>query len=118
MSDRREFLKQAGSIAMGGFSGISVPPRMANAIEASAANDEPAGAVVIENAEMRLVISATGMPQSLVHKATGQECLRQDDTVSMFTLTQDMPYDNEVQAIYPGKIKHFRADRVSRDNDR
>ncbi|MGB8479300.1 MAG: hypothetical protein WCE63_10705 [Acidobacteriaceae bacterium] len=77
-----------------------------------------AGAIVLENAEMRLVISSSGSAQSLVHKPTGQECLAKGADVPMFNVTQYRPYDNELQLAFPAKITHFPADRVRREGDR
>src|SRR5579863_1740576 len=119
MSGRREFLKQAGVFAAVPLSKIPLAPDALRAGSGEAASREPqAGAVVVENAEMRLVVSPDGSPQSLIHKVTGQECLARDASIPMFTVTQDMPYDNELVAIYPAKVMHFPADRVSRDGDR
>jgi hypothetical protein len=74
-------------------------------------------AIVLENAEMRLVISPAGFAQSLIHKATGQECLEGNTGTPMFTVTQYRPYDNELQLAYPAKTKHFPVERVRREND-
>jgi hypothetical protein len=56
---------------------------------------------------MRLEISATGAARSLLHKPSGQECLAQDVDVPMFSVTQDRPYDNELQLAYPAEVTHF-----------
>lgn len=73
--------------------------------------------VVIENAECRLVISATGKAISLVHKASGQECLQPDTDAPVFAVTQYTPYDNELQLTYPAKEKTFAANSVTRVAD-
>ena len=105
MGSRRDFLKQAGLAALG------VQP-------AAASQTEAAEAVVVENAEARLVISTNGTTESLIHKASGQECLGHAAAVPMFTLTQYRPYDNELQLSYPAKPKAFPAERVRRQGDR
>ena len=51
--------------------------------------------VVIENAEMRLIISNDGKARSLIHKATGEECLITNADVPLCAITQYRPYDNE-----------------------
>jgi hypothetical protein len=76
------------------------------------------GEIVLENAEMRLVISSSGAAKSLVHKPSGQECLASNIQISMFNVTQYRPYDNELQLAYPAKITDFPADRVRREGDR
>ena len=81
-------------------------------------NDEALNSdVIIENSEMRLVLDKNGMAKSLVHKATGQECLVKDAKVPFFAITQERPYDNEVQLAYPAKSKTFASDSVSRVED-
>jgi hypothetical protein len=96
MENRRQFLKDAGLLA------IAVPTR----------------AIVLENAEMRLVLAPSGAAQSLVHKASGQECLAAGLNLPMFTVTQYRPYDNELQLAYPAKPRAFPAESVHRDGNR
>ena len=74
-------------------------------------------AIVLENAEMRLEINSTGTARSLVHKPSGQECLARDVEVPMFTLTQDRPYDNELQLAYPAEVTHFAGTQVRRESN-
>src|ERR1035437_7611043 len=125
MSDRREFLKSAGFVSLASLSkslpaqsrtGTTDTPSYNARAEPSSKTE--AGATVLENGEMRLVIRHNGSAQSLIHKATGQECLVNGTDVSMFNVTQYRPYDNELQLAYPAKITHFRADRVRREGNR
>src|SRR5579884_3543042 len=102
MNNRRSFLKHAGALAL--------------AAQARAA-DETGNPIVIENAEMRLIISSKGAPRSLVHKATGQECLAQS-SISAFTVTQLRPYDNELPLSFPARPKEFPAESVRLEGDR
>ena len=76
----------------------------------------PSG-VIIENPEMILVLGSDGTAKSLVHKASGQECLAADANLPFFAITQDRPYDNEVQLAYPAKSKTFASDSVRREGD-
>jgi len=71
-------------------------------------------AIVIENAEMCLVISSNGTALSLIHKTSGQECLTEGESIPVFAITQDRPYDNEVQLAYPAKSKTFASDSIYR----
>jgi hypothetical protein len=66
---------------------------------------------------MLLVIAENGQAQSLIHKASGQECLAPGVKVPMFTATQYRPYDNELQLAYPAKVTSFPAEAVRRDGD-
>jgi hypothetical protein len=123
VSGRREFLKGAGLLGLASLSG-TLP---ATAQRTDAAKEEKAAGenlpathadnIVLENAEMRLEISPSGTARSLIHKATGQECLARDVEVPMFTLTQDRPYDNELQLAYPAEVTEFSAVEVKREGD-
>lgn len=73
--------------------------------------------MVIENAEFRLTLTSDARARSLIHKATGQECLALRDQPA-FTLTQYRPYNNELQLAYPAKSTAFPADAVQREGDR
>lgn len=122
MSDRREFLKGAGLLGVASWCG-RLP---AHARETSsqpvdlrvAPNrfSDPAGAVVLENPEMRLVISESGSALSLIYKATGQECLAVDSGLPMFSVTQDRPYDNELQLALVAQMTSFTAEHVRYEN--
>ena len=68
--------------------------------------------IIIENQDMRLVISSNGVSLSLIHKQLGEECLAKGCNLPAFTLTQYRPYDNEIQLTYPAKSKTFAADTV------
>jgi hypothetical protein len=73
--------------------------------------------IVIENAEMQLVFNSSGIARSLIHKATGQECLMKGIDLPAFSITQDMPYDNEIKLTYPAKSKTFGADTLYREGN-
>ena len=121
MSDRRAFMKDAGLLSL--LPWAKTPRAQPRSEEVSgSANPGPLqaepGAIVLENAEMRLVIGSSGAAKSLVHKPSGQECLARGIQISMFNVTQYRPYDNELQLAYPAKITDFPADRVRREGDR
>ncbi|MEN8228842.1 MAG: hypothetical protein ABFS38_11870 [Bacteroidota bacterium] len=78
---------------------------------------EASSDIVIENAEMRLVLGSDGTARSLIHKTSGQECLMKGVHIPAFSITQDMPYDNEIKLTYPAKRKTFGADSLYRDGD-
>ena len=123
MSDRREFLKGVGILGLTSLSnGLSAQTTSAST-RSSAVSSNPAAlteadAIVLENAEMRLLIGPNATARSLIHKPTGQECLATNTSATMFNLTQYRPYDNELQLAYPAKTTHFPADHVRRDGDR
>ncbi len=105
MGHRRQFLKHAGLLAL-------------NSWAAPATAKAESGSIVLENAEMRLVISESGVARSLIHKASGQECLAPMQDIPMFSVTQYRPYDNELQLSFPAKPKAFSAEKVRREGDR
>ncbi len=126
MSDRREFLKGAGLLGLASWS-KNLPAQPQNESVRNEGEGEPAGdvasqieagTIVLENTEMRLLISPGGHAQSLIHKPTGQECLIKNTGNPMFNVTQYRPYDNELQLAYPAKITHFSPDRVRREGDK
>ena len=79
--------------------------------------DTEATDIIIENAEMRLVLANDGTARSLIHKASGQECLDVRKRIPVFSITQYRPYDNEVMLAYPAKEMKFAADSIFRLGD-
>jgi len=73
--------------------------------------------IVIENEQVRLIISHDGTAESLVFKPTNEECLRLGENISLFSVTQERPYNNEVKLAHPNKKTTYRADTVYRLED-
>ena len=73
--------------------------------------------VVIENHDLRLVLGNNGHAESLIHKATGQECLAAGVDLPAFTVKQYRPYDNETQLTYVTRPTVFPANAVTRQGD-
>ena len=105
MEHRRQFLMQARLLTLSAWA-------------AKASQAPGSDTIVIENAEMRLLISSTGAARNLIHKASGQECLAAAPEIPMFFVTQHRPYDNELQLSYPAKPKTFPSEKVRRQGDR
>ena len=125
MADRREFLKGAGILGLTSLSnGLPAQTRSTgtgtgtSTVSSNPAPQIEADAIVLENAEMRLVIGPKATARSLIHKPTGQECLVPGTDIPMFNVTNYRPYDNELQLAYPAKITQFPADHVRREGDR
>jgi len=74
------------------------------------------GDIIIENKQMKLIIGSNGKSKSLIHKATGEECLALDEELSISSLTEYRPYDNELFLTYPAKSRTFQADTAYLDN--
>ncbi len=70
--------------------------------------------IIIENAQMRLVLSREGQARSLIHKATGEECLQPNADVPLCAITQYRPYDNENFLMFPAKPRTFPSNKIER----
>jgi hypothetical protein len=57
---------------------------------AGASAGQSAADIVLENAELRFILAADGRARSLIHKATGEECLARSD-VPAFLIRQHQP---------------------------
>jgi hypothetical protein len=73
--------------------------------------------VVIENDELRLVISANAVPKSLLSKSTNEECLATGKNIPISVITQERPYQNEVKLAYPSEERTFKANSIKREGD-
>ncbi|NLC44607.1 MAG: hypothetical protein GX783_10040, partial [Clostridiales bacterium] len=74
--------------------------------------------IIIENEQMRLVVGQDCVSRSLIHKATGEECLVTDEEIALFSVTQERPYNNEVKLAHPNKRTVYQADRVRREGNK
>jgi hypothetical protein len=75
-------------------------------------------AVVIENAEMRLVIDEKGHAKSLLHKATNQECFNVKEDISVFVIKQNGRLPGQEMLIHPYKQQFLTAEKVKREGDK
>ena len=74
--------------------------------------------IVIENTHLRLTVGSDCIVKSLIHKASGEECLVQDQDIALFSITQPRPFNNEVKLVYSNKRTTFQANRLRREGDR
>ncbi len=74
--------------------------------------------IVIENAELRFVLGGDGIARSLIHKASGQECLASGAGMPAFSMTQYSPLAGQLIILYPADAKTFAAQTVRREGDR
>jgi hypothetical protein len=121
MSNRREFLRQTALLGVSPW--LPAARTSASFYAAEAAHGQSSGpaastgAIILENSDTRLVIGGTGVAESLIHKPTGQECLAVNRNISMFTVTQYRPYDNELQLSYTAKPTHFPVNKIRREGE-
>jgi len=73
--------------------------------------------IVIESEQVKLIISTDGTTKSLVYKPTNEECLIRGENISIFSVTQERPYNNEVKLAHPNKKTTYRADTIYRADD-
>jgi hypothetical protein len=74
--------------------------------------------IIIENKLLRLVVGGDCVTKSLTYKFTGEECLAVDEEISLFSVTQERPFNNEVKLAHPNKRTVFQANRLRRDGSR
>jgi len=70
--------------------------------------------IIIENSEMRLIISEEGYAKSLIHKATGQECLNTGESIPVFELKR---YDRQELHLLVGS-QPLPSERVQKKGDK
>ncbi len=87
-------------------------------ISCSESTPEESDDVVIENEQMKLIISGDGMAKSLVCKSTGTECLIKGKKIPFSTIIEPRPYQNEVKLAYPNKKTTFKSNRVRKEGDK
>lgn len=83
-----------------------------------ASNFQQGPDIVIENPHFKLTVGSDCIVKSLLHKATGEECLAFNDAVSLFSVTQDRPFNNEIKLAHPNKKTTFQGNRLRREGDR
>ena len=68
--------------------------------------------IVLENKNFSLTIGEDAIAKSLIYKATGEEMLECGEDISLFSLTQLRPFNNEVKLAYMNKRTTFEANRI------
>ena len=73
---------------------------------------------VFENKKFRLTVSENAIAESLIYKENGEELLMQGENVSIFSLTQLRPFNNEVKLAYMNKRTTFEANKIAVDGNK
>lgn len=73
--------------------------------------------IIIENSRLRLTVGSDCIVKSLINKNNGEECLALDQEISLFSVTQKRPYNNEVKLVYCNKHTTYQANRLRREGD-
>ncbi len=74
--------------------------------------------IILENSQFRLTVGGNAVVKSLIHKATGEECLDLHEPTALFSVTQDRPYHNEIKLSHLCKETTFQANRITREGNR
>ena len=75
------------------------------------------GAVVLENARLKLIVGDNAVVQSLQVKPSGEECIDPTERLPLFSVTQDRPYNNEIKLTYPNTQTTYPANSVRQVGD-
>lgn len=76
------------------------------------------GNIIIENGQIKLAIGKDGIVKSLLYKPTNEECLLRGKNVSISSITQERPWNNEIKLAYPNKEMTFQANTVRLDGNK
>ncbi len=68
---------------------------------------------IFENKNFRLTVGENAITESLIYKKTGEELLMKEKNISLFSVTQLRPYNNEVKLAYMNKRTTFAANHIS-----
>jgi len=71
----------------------------------------------ISNEIFTLTISEKCIVKSLILNSTGEEFLDSSEPVSLFSITEERPYNNEIKLAHPNKKTIFNANKVTRQGD-
>lgn len=74
--------------------------------------------LILENKHFKLELNENCVVQSLVHKATGEQCIDTENAMPLFSLTEPRPYNNEIKLAHPNKKMTFQANRVRREENK
>lgn len=73
--------------------------------------------IVIENEQFKLIVRSDGTSRSLLFKPSNEECLISGENISLFSVTQERPYHNEIKLSHPNKKMTFQASSIRREGD-
>ena len=74
--------------------------------------------LIFENRRFSLVVGDNAVVKQLLFKSTGEDCLDHTEEISLFSLTEERPYNNEIKLAHPNKRTTFEANRIRREGNR
>lgn len=73
--------------------------------------------IVIENDRFTLTVGGDCVVKGLLYKPTGEECLKENEGISLFSATQKRPYNNEVKLAHPNKRTTYEGASLEIDKE-
>ncbi|MBQ7897541.1 MAG: hypothetical protein IJ323_03875 [Clostridia bacterium] len=74
--------------------------------------------IIIENKRFILTVGSDAKTKSLILKENGEECLDKSESLSLFSLTEERPFNNEIKLSHPNKKTTFQANSLILEKDR
>ena len=75
------------------------------------------GNVIIENKHFRLTVGEDCKVKSFISLPSGEELAEAGEEISLFSVTQDRPFNNEIKLAYMNKRTTYEANRLTREGD-
>ncbi len=73
--------------------------------------------IILENKNFRLALGENAIVKSLIHKKTNEELLILGEEISLFSLVQTRPFNNEIKLSHMNKKTVFQANRLVMENN-
>ena len=73
--------------------------------------------IVLENSKFRFIIGEDAKPISLVDKFTNEELLYCNSQISLFSVTQERPFNNENKLTYMNQRTVYQANRITQEDN-
>jgi hypothetical protein len=74
--------------------------------------------IVIENDQVRLVITKAGIAKSLLYKPSNEECFITGKNIPISTITEDRPFQHNLLLTYSTQKTTFKANSARREGDK
>ncbi len=68
--------------------------------------------IILENSKFCLTLGENAVAESLILKASGEECIMKGCELPFFSLTEERPVNNEIKLAHPNKRMTFGANRL------
>jgi len=72
--------------------------------------------IILENDHFKLILQEDCRAKSLIYKPLNEECLLENKNLTLFSITEKRPYNNEIKLAYPNKRMTFQGNRLRMEN--